>query len=380
MLRFFQFIKEEVHEGGIAHIEHPSDKTFDGPEAAKHAVKTLKQVASGKANITRKIDDKMSYHAIRTPEGKVGVKYKGRGSHYNFSESDIDTQHGHKPYLAHPLKALLKHLHKVLPARPGEYQGGFMSSPETREVKDGHISHTPNTIEYHAPAKSAEGKKLARSKVSTVIHTELKGPHRVAHPITDTSEFGEHPDVHRVSHIVSDEEKNIHPDSKKKAMEHIKSAERLLKGHTHTHMAGHEISLRTYINSTLTSGERPTVEGYKKHLGAAHDRKIGAVKLEKTKAQKREKKEADLQHIEKNKKHFQRSLDIHHHIQQATNEIARGLDRQGAGGFHTRIGGEASGGEGYVANGLKIVDREGFSKANRARSEILKAANKKKEG
>ena len=380
MLRFFQFIKEEVHEGGIAHIEHPSDKTFDGPEAAKHAVKTLKQVASGKANITRKIDDKMSYHAIRTPEGKVGVKYKGSGSHYNFSEKDVDTQHGHKPYLVHPLKKLLKHLPKVLPEKPGEYQGGFMSSPETREMKNGHVSHTPNTIEYHAPANSEEGKKLAKSKVSTVIHTELKGPHRVAHPITDTSEFKHHPDVHMVSHIVSDKEKNIHPDSKKKAVGHIKEAEKLMKDHTHTHMAGHEIPLRTYINSTLTTGEKPTVEGYKKHLGAAHDRKIDAVKLEKTKDQKREKKNADLNHIDKNKKHFQKSLDIHHHIQQATNELARSLDRHGAGGFHTKIAGKESGGEGYVANGLKIVDREGFSKANRARSEILKAANKKKEG
>ena len=37
-------------------------------------------------------------------------------------------------------------------------------------------------------------------------------------------------------------------------------------------------------------------------------------------------------------------------------------------------GGAASGGEGYVHNGLKVVDREGFSAANRARSEILRAS------
>lgn len=379
MLRFFQFINEEVHAGGIAHIEHPSDKTFDSEEAAKHAVKTLKHVTSGKAKITRKIDDKMSYHAIRTPEGKVGVKYKGSGSHYNFSEKDIDTQHGHKPYLVHPLKALLKHLPKVLPEKPGEYQGGYMSSPETREVKRGHISHTPNTIEYHAPANSEEGKKLAKSKVSTVIHTELKGPHKVAHPITDTSKFKSHPDVHMVSHIVANKEKHIEPSIKKKAAEHIKQAEHLMKGHTYSHMAGHEIPLRTYINSTVSSGEKPTIEGYKKHLSAAHDKKIDAVKTEKTKEVKRQQKAAALQHIDKNKKHFEKSLQIHHHVQQATNELARALDKHGAGGFHTKIGGKESGGEGYVANGLKIVDREGFSKANRERSAILRAQKTKKE-
>jgi hypothetical protein len=61
-------------------------------------------------------------------------------------------------------------------------------------------------------------------------------------------------------------------------------------------------------------------------------------------------------------------------LQQATNHLSRGLDSSGAGGFTTSIAGEAAGGEGHVYNGLKVVDRQGFSVANRARSEILKAS------
>jgi len=379
MLSFIQYLSEEKKPAaGIQHIEHPSDRSFDSKEAAHHALDTLRGVAAGKTPITRKIDDRMSFHAIRTPEGKVGVKYKGPGSHYNFSASDIDKQHGHKPYLVGPLKALHKHLGKVLPKHAGEYQGGYMSEPHTREVKDGHISHTPNTIEYHAPLHSEEGQKLHKSKVSMTVHTELKGPDKTAHPITDTKHFGSHPDVHMVHHLVAPHERKLSQEVKSSAEHHLNQAEKLMKDHTYHHLAGHEITARSYINKTVTSEETPTVSGYKKHLEAVHQKKIDAVKTAAAKERKTAAMKADIAHVTKNKEHFAKSFEIHHHLQQATNHLARGLDAAGGGGFHTKISGKASGGEGYVANGLKVVDREGFSKANRERSAILRAGKGKK--
>lgn len=375
MFTFSTFLTEAA-VGGIQHIEHPSDRLFDGPDAAHHALKTLKGVTSGKVPITRKIDDKMSYQAVRTPEGKVGVKYKGAGSTYNFSDKDIETQHGHKPYLEHPLKALLKHVGKVLPKHASEYQGGFMSTPETRKEEGGHIGHTPNTIEYHTPSHSEEGQKLKKSKVSTVIHTELKGAERSPHPITSMKDFGSHPDVHQVQHLVSAEERKIPATEKKTIVGHLKAAETGLKKHSFEHLSGHEGSLRTFINSTVSSGEKPSVEGYKTHLAASHDKKIEGVKTPKSKEMKTADKNAALAHVEKNKGAFAKTLNVHHHLQQATNQLARSLDKSSGGGFHTKISGEASGGEGYVGNGLKVVDREGFAKANRARSAILRAGKK----
>ena len=374
MLSFKQYLSESKKPApGILHIEHPSDRSFDSPEAAHHALKTLKGVSSGKTPITRKIDDRMSFQAIRTADGKVGVKYKGTGSHYNFSASDIEKQHGHKPYLAAPLKALHKHLGKILPKHAGEYQGGYMSEPHTRQTKDGHISHTPNTVEYHTPLHGEEGKKLQRSKVSLVIHSELKGEDKKAHPLTNMQHFGSHPDVHLVQHLVHPEERKLSKTTKASVDHHLSSAERLMKDHSYHHLAGHETSLRTYINYTVSKGEKPTVAGYKAHLGAAHDKKIEAVKMAKTKEAKTLEKNAAMAHINKNKEHFEKSFEIHHHLQQATNHLARGLDHSGGGGFHTRVGGEKAGGEGYVANGIKVVDREGFSKANAAAREKFKA-------
>jgi hypothetical protein len=363
-------------EAAILHIEHPSDRLFDGPQAAKHALRTLKQVSAGKApSMTRKIDDKMSFNVIRRADGKVGVKYKGTGSSYNFSEKDIDTQHGHKPYLAHPLKLLLQHLPKVIPHTPGEYQGGYMSDRESREHENGKISHTPNTIKYAADADSPEGKALAKSKVSAVIHTKITsaGPK----PLTSMEGFGHHPDVHLVPHLVSKDHAIVPKEYKSPADDHLKKAEQLMASHGHEHLPGHEQTLRQYINSTVTTDETPSAEGYKGYLRKWHQKKIDAVKTDKAKTAKKKVMDDMVDHVSKHQQDFYKTLEIHHHLQQATNHLSRGLDSFGAGGFHTTIGGEASGGEGHVYNGLKVVDREGFSKANRARSEILRASRGK---
>jgi hypothetical protein len=380
MINFLSFLSEAVeHVGGIQHIEHPSDRTFDGKDAAQHAVNTLRGAARGSSPISRKIDDKMSYNVIKTPDGRVGVKYKGAGSHYNFTPEDVDTQHGHKPYLAHPLKLLLEHLPKVLPDRPGEYQGGYMSDPSMRTISNGRISHQPNTIEYSVPTDTKEGQKLRNSKVSTVIHSELTGPNREAHPVTDLSEFKEHPDVHMVSHLVShDEQHGIDPVAKRQALSHLDRAEKLMKNHTYDHLSGHEIPLRTYINSTVSSGEEPTVEGYKAHLARSHQKKIDAVKMQKTKDAKTAERDAALKHVEENAKSFDKSLKIHGHVQQATNILARALSKTAHGGYGHAIEGKETGPEGFVSGGLKIVDRGegGFSQANRARSAILRASPK----
>lgn len=375
MLGFKPFLFEAAKKEapGIQHIEHPSDRTFDGEAAAKHALSTIRGVAMGRTPVTRKIDDKMSFQVKRDKEGRVGVKYKGTGSSYNYSNDDIERQHGHKPYLADPLKAILAHSHKVLPNKQGEYQGGFMSTPASREEKGGKIHHTPNTITYSVKKDSPEGKKLAKSKVSVTIHSELKGPKGKASPITSQSEFQSHPDVHLVDHTVSKEEQKLPPKDKKSVLTHVAAAQKLMRTHTYDHLDGHDQHLRTYVNSTVDSGEKPNVEGYKAHLNKVHQRKIDAVKTEKTKNVKAAARDADLRHVDANKEHFDRTFKLHHHLQQATNVLARSLNNTAHGGYTHHIGEKESGPEGFVAKGLKIVDREEFSKANRARSALLRA-------
>lgn len=379
MQRFRVFLESYITEAksparGIQHIEHPSHRTFDGKKEAEHALTTLRGVALGRTPVTRKIDDRMSFQVKKDQEGRVGVKYKGAGSTYNFSNDDIERQHGSKPYLVKPLRALLAHAHKVLPNRVGEYQGGFMSMPEDRKEAGGKIGHTPNTVSYAVKKDSPEGKKLAKSKISMTIHTELKGKGGKAAPILDQSEFRSHPDVHLVDHAVSKEQQKLPADVKKKVLTHINHASKLMRNHNYDHLPGHEQSLRRYVNSTIDSGETPTAEGYKKHLGGQWDKEIGKVKTEKAKAQKTAARDELVNHVDKNKEAFDRTFQIHHHVQQATNALAGSLNKTAHGGVETSIGDKKSGGEGFVAKGLKIVNIDEFTKANRARSAILRAS------
>jgi hypothetical protein len=373
--KFFveSFLVEAKNAPGIQHIEHPSDRSFDGHQAANHALKTLRGVAMGRTPITRKIDDKMSFLVKKDKEGRVAVKYKGPGSDYNYSNDDIERQHGAKPYLMKPLKALLAHAHKVLPNRTGEYQGGFMSTPEDRSEKNGKIGHTPNTISYSVKKDSPEGKKLANSKVSMTIHTELKGPKRKVTPIESQSEFRNHADVHLVDHTVSVEERKLPAATKKTVLSHLATAQKMMKNHDYGHLTGHDVHLRTYVNSTVDSGEKPNTEGYKAHLQKRWQKKIDKVKTEKSKNAKASQRDSDIAHVDRNKEAFDRSFEIHHHLQQATNALARNLNSTAHGGIETKIGEKKSGGEGFVAKGLKIVDREEFAKENRARSALLRA-------
>jgi len=378
MHRFRIFVESYLIEAkkpvvGIQHIEHPSDRTFDGQAAAQHALKTLRGAALGRTPITRKIDDRMSFLVKKEKDGRLAVKYKGPGSDYNYSEEDIDRQHGEKQYVAKPLKAILAHAEKILPNRPGEYQGGFMSTSETRTENNGKIGHTPNTITYSVDKNSPEGKKLAKSKVSLSIHTELKVKNRKATPIQSQNEFKTHPDVHLVDHTVSQTQQKLPPKDKKSILTHLSAAEKLMKGHDYSHLSGHEAQLRTYINSTVDSGEKPNVSAYKKHLATHWQKKIDKVKTEKAKNAKASQRDAAIAHVEKNSDAFNRSLQIHHHIQKATNALADSLNKTAHGGVTTEIDGEESGGEGFVSKGIKIVNRQEFSKANRKRSAALKA-------
>jgi hypothetical protein len=378
MLTFKLFVESFLVEAakdapGILHTEHVADRTFDGAEEAHHAVNTLHGVVHGKTPITRKIDDRMSFQVKREKDGRVGVKYKGTGSTYNYSQQDIQKQHGHKPYLAGTLSHVLAHAGKVIPEKAGEYQGGFMSSPESRTEEGGKIKHTPNTLTYSTDKNSEEGKKLAKSKVSMTIHTRLVGPTGKPEPLTDMTGFHSHPDVHMVNHLVSKKEQTLSPEHKKAVMDHVDAASKLMKGHKYGYLDGHKDTMRTYVNSTVDSGERPNVESYKTHLAARHDKEIAKMKTDKGKAAKTATRDAAMAHIDKHQKEFKRSFDIHHHVQTATNLLANNLNHTAAGEFEHHIGEKKSGPEGFVANGLKIVNRTEFSKANRERGAVLKA-------
>jgi hypothetical protein len=317
----------------------------------------------------------MSFQAIRTEDGKIGVKYKGAGSTYNFSAEDIKKQHSEKPYIAGPLMNIHKHIAKVLPEGPGEYQGGFLSTLEDRTEEDGRIGHKPNTIRYSVDKNSAEGKKLAKARLSIALHSRIAADGSTT-PI-GPGEIKDHPDVHVMDHVVSDEQRTMSPEAKRKALDHIAQAKQLSKGHSHDHHEGHEETLLRYANSTIDTGEKPSAKGYTKFLQQHHEKLIDKMKSEKGKAQKTEAMKAAINHVNDNLEKFDRTFDVHHHLQQATYAVADSLSKTAHGGYSHHIDGEEAAGEGFVSNGMKFVPRK-FTEANRKRSAIFKAQKAQK--
>lgn len=369
--QYLPLLTEQTKARGIQHLPHPAESAFHArPGAVSSTLSKIQGVASGRTPITRKIDDRMSFQVVKTPEGRVGVKYKGPGAQYNYSPEDIKKQYSEKPYVAGPLMNVLKHVHKVLPDKAGEYQGGYLSSLEDRKEEDGRISHTPNTIRYSVHKDSPEGKKLAKAPLSIALHSRISKSGKTS--AIGADELKSHPDVHVMSHNVLSSERKLTQEAKRKALEHIGAAKKLLKDHSHEHHEGHEETLQRYANSTLDTGEKPTASGYKKFLEKYHNKRIESVKTEKAKKQKEEEKKVAINHVNDNLGKFDRSFDIHHHMQQATYAVSDSLSKTAHGGYSHHIDGEEATGEGFVAGGMKYVPRK-FTLANRKRSAILRA-------
>lgn len=136
--------------------------------------------------------------------------------------------------------------------------------------------------------------------------------------------------------------------------------------HAYNALAGHTEHLKTYINSTVKSGTKPSVEGYAEHLKNHHLKEIAKVKTARAIGSKTDKMNSDLQHIKKNKNHFQAILDMHHHLQAAKDQLVGALSSKPK--FEHTIDGKKVKPEGFVVirnnRPTKLVDRQEFSRAN----------------
>ena len=187
MIPFQSFLTEAAaSEDKLKHLEHAEDHPINaGAEGYQHAIKTLHSVhhaMQGKpseAHITTKFDGSPSIIFGHHPTtGRFFVATKSafnKDPKINYTNEDIEANHGHAPGLVEKLKEGLKHLPKVAPNK-GVYQGDVMhSGARDVEKKNGEYHFKPNTITYTTPQASPEGQKIAKSKFGVVVHTQYKG-------------------------------------------------------------------------------------------------------------------------------------------------------------------------------------------------------------
>ena len=384
MKKFTSFLKEmaEGDEKKLKHLEHAEDHPINaGKEGVDHAMNNLLDVhrkLRGRENatkITMKYDGSPSIVFGHHPEtGKFFVSTKSafnKNPKLNYTEEDIEKNHGHAPGLVEKLKHALKHLPKVMPPR-GVYQGDIMHSQGDVQEHGHKVSFTPNTITYSAKKSSPQGKAALASKIGVAVHTAYKGDNledMEAQYAPDLTHFGNHKDVH----LISTEHDLSQIDYKKEHQEgfnkHMKEAQRLARhipAEAHDAIEPHRIPLKTYINSTVRDATTPDVEGFMKHYQKAHQKGIDKVKTDKAKQAKTVEMQRAMQHVMDNKHHFHNMLQLHKSLQGAKDHLVQALSSNSE--FEHHIQGKKAKPEGFVVvrnnRPTKLVDRKEFSAAN----------------
>ena len=84
------------------------------------------------------------------------------------------------------------------------------------------------------------------------------------------------------------------------------AAEKLLKQHSNEHLTPeHRKHFTTYLNRTTRTDTKPSVEGYKKHLQDISKKESGKLKTPAGQSRKEAEYSGHIEHVEKNKEHFQ---------------------------------------------------------------------------
>ena len=179
----YQLIEEATKAN--THLTHLEEliltKGEAGYDTARGFITDLLSHLQGKSkrkvNTSVKWDGAPAIFAGKHPDtGKFFVGTKSifnREPKINYTDNDIEMNHGHAPGLADKLKKALKYLPKL--GIKGILQGDFMfdTSMVGKETIDGvpHYTFKPNTIKYAVETDSKLGQEIANSVFGIVFHT-----------------------------------------------------------------------------------------------------------------------------------------------------------------------------------------------------------------
>jgi hypothetical protein len=409
MISFAQFLKEETEkpanskEGKLTHLRHLEDEVLHGGHEGIGRADQFLQAAhehlQGKDNDTHfstKYDGAPSIVYGKHPKtGKFFVATKSafnKDPKINYTDKDIEANHGHAPGLVAKLKEALHHLPKIMPKHGGVYQGDLMYGHGDVSTKGGQHHFTPNTLTYSSPADSAEGRRIKGSKLGIVTHTEYKGKgdleNMKAGVLTPESreKFKQDPDVNHIDPTEHPNPANYTSAEKTKfeeAREAARQAYKKMRPEAMETMAGHGTDMEAHVNNMIKTGGDPSVDGYIKHLNDRHDKEIAKLKRPET-VEKKSQAHADvISHIVKHKKDFQNALEVHKNLQKAKDVLTHVMAKNSK--FGHSIGGEATAPEGAVGvdkegNMTKFVDRKEFSRQNFLKGKMQAKKNAEESG
>jgi len=188
-MRFKTYLHEQqLQEKKITHLDHLEDLVFlQGTKGAKKTIDFVKTIYNDVKQhkdlyVQQKVDGAPSVIAGTNPEnGKFFVATKSlfnKTPKINYTDADVDANHGHAPGLAKKLKLGLKYFPRTIP-KGQVLQGDFMFDADDLEdtTIDGikGVGFHPNTIYFFVPKDTPLYKKIKTSKVGIIWHTVYSG-------------------------------------------------------------------------------------------------------------------------------------------------------------------------------------------------------------
>lgn len=401
MKKFVRFILEQAEDstGGkpLKHLTHAEDHIIhsgnEGVEKAGHALEHAHNAMLGKksdVHLSTKYDGAPSivfgYHP-KNGRFFVGTKSVfNKEPKINYTEKDIEDNHGHAPGLVDKLKHAMKHLPKIAP-KDGVYQGDIMHTPEDIKKSGNKLHFTPNTITYSTDADSAHGKAMKHSKLGVVVHTKYQGKGDLqnmhATPHVERDKFKHHPDVHNIDPTIKVDPAHYGPKDQQKyhdAMAKAKSVYSKMHPDALDKLKPHSVNIEAHVNDMVRKDGTPSTEGFVKHMTDKTQKEMDKLKTEGAKQQRRDKLSDLLKHVSDNKKHFDHAFELHKHLQTAKDVLTGVMAKNQE--FEHSIGGAKTGPEGAVAvskkgDMSKFVNRKQFSRQNFLQGKMQQAKNEK---
>ena len=402
MLDFYQYLTEDKN----THLEHLEDDILNsGVSGGRNAINFLLSLkdmlqgrSRGKFNVTVKWDGKPAVFAGTNPEnGKFFVGTKSIfnvNPKLNYTNADIEANHGHAGGLVDKLKASLKYF-KAL-GIPGVWQGDLLFTSDDLKTAnvggDDCVIFTPNTITYAVAVNSVVGKTIQRSKIGVVWHTSYSG--KTMDSLS--AKFGVNAQALTRSRNVWSTDAtfkdtsgnvtftalearkfqgvlNMAGGSLKKAAPYLGVIERDIKSKNIWTPAG---MMKVFLNSYIRGGvkiqnARKITDFFGKYYEAKLDKKIASVRSEAGKQKWKDIKKQGVLEYNKYKRDLYFVIASYISLQTAKTMVLQKLNRaENIGTFiKTSNGYRVTAPEGFVAidrigRALKLVDRLEFSKAN----------------
>jgi len=387
-----------LNEAKNVHMEHFEDSILNlGSEGgiqaldiASSIVEKLTGHAQGRVNITVKWDGAPAVFAGIHPEtGKFFVGSKGvfnKNPKINYTNADIDKNHGKAPGLASKLKIALKHL-KKLDIRD-ILQGDLMfTDSDLQEVSiDGedYLTFQPNTIMYAVPVNSDLAKEIRSAKMGIVFHTVYKGStiqdlkasfNPRVNSLKKTRDVwftdADFKDVSGSATFTKQETKQI-----KRRIGQLRTILSRASSFLDNFVKNDNIiaELKIYSNAQVRQGALlGTAEEFTNYLNDKMQSAIDSLKTENAKMRRRAEADKLISYLKKNRANINKIFDLYRNLSDLKTQIVRKLEKvKDIGTFvQTDNGYRVTAPEGFVAvdrinkgSTLKLVDRLEFSRQN----------------